>query len=152
MISFALSENGEASCHALVLPRRWEEALATLVPLGLTKLHETQLEGKAVIERSKPSHKGFTSPLSAKAEGLEVPPDGGLGTLRTRLLIFLEKVANLLCKSLATFSEKISHFFLIHKGLSEAGLVTSHEELISTACQVPKPYPQSADHSVTKNL
>ena len=42
---------------------------------------------------------------------------------------FPEKVAKLLRKSLATFSEKISHFLLIHKVLSEAGLVTSHEGL-----------------------
>ena len=63
-----------------------------------------------------------------------------------------EKVANLLRKSLATFSEKISHFFLIHKVLPEVGLVTSLEELSLTACQVPKPYPQSGDHSVAKNL
>ncbi|QUB42366.1 hypothetical protein [Porphyromonas sp. oral taxon 275] len=46
------------------------------------------------------------------------------------LLIFPEKVANLLRKSLATFSEKISHFFLIHKVLSEAGLETLPEGLI----------------------
>ena len=58
-----------------------------------------------------------------------------------KLLIFPEKVAKLLRKSLATFSEKISHFLLIHKVLSEAGLETSLEGLISTACQVPKPYP-----------
>ena len=58
-----------------------------------------------------------------------------------KLLIFPEKVANLLRKSLATFSEKISHFLLIHKVLSEAGLETLLEGLISTACQVPKPYP-----------
>ena len=37
--------------------------LGPLGPLGLTKLHEAQLEGTAVIERSKPSHKGFTSLL-----------------------------------------------------------------------------------------
>ena len=87
-----------------------------------------------------------------KTEGLEGPPNVGLGTLRTMLLIFPEKVANLLRKSLATFSEKISHFFLIHKVLSEAGLETSPEGLSLTACQVPKPCPQSADHSVAKNL
>ena len=69
-----------------------------------------------------------------------------------KLLIFPEKVANLLRKSLATFSGKISHFFLIHKVLSEEGSVASLEGITLTACQVPKPYPQSADHSVAKNL
>ena len=40
-----------------------------------------------------------------------------------------EKVANLLRKSLATFSEKLSHFLLLHKVLSEAGLETLLEGL-----------------------
>ena len=69
MISFALNEDGEASCHALVLPRRWEEALAPLVPLGLTKLHEAQLEAKAVIEHLKPSRKGFYFALIGEDRG-----------------------------------------------------------------------------------
>ena len=62
-----------------------------LVPLGLMRLHEAQLEGTAVIERSKSSHTGFTSPLWAKTEGLEGPPDGGFGALRTKLLVFFGK-------------------------------------------------------------
>ena len=62
-----------------------------LVAPGLTKLHEAQLEGTAVIERSKPSHTGFTLPLWAKTEGLEGPPDGGLGALRTKVLVFFGK-------------------------------------------------------------
>ena len=86
---------------------------------------------------------------SRKEEGL---CDEVLDASKTKLLIFPAKVANLLRKKLATFSEKISHFLLIHKVLSEAGLKTSLEGLTSTACQVPKPYPPSEDHSVAKNL
>ena len=51
----------------------------------------------------------------------------------TKLLIFPEKVANLLRKSLATFSEKISHFLSIHKVFPEAGLETSLEGLSDLA-------------------